>query len=182
VSAPRLRPAGPGRGTRRAGLMLAGTVLLLAGLAGAAPAHMAGDVIARLGPLTVSATALRPGPAGTLITYMQVSTSGQPSDELDAAIAADGVAVAVYHQQVNVGEITDLTGCGTERPPPGVVDRWLHYGPLLVPGRSGGPSPPADANLTVRSDSTLPAGATLAITLYFADAGSVILHLPVSHT
>ena len=82
---------------------------------------------------------------------MQVSTSGQPSDQLDAAIAADGAPVAVYHQQVNVGEIPDLAGCGAETPPPGVVDHWLHYGPLLVPGRSGGPSPPADATLTVRA-------------------------------
>jgi hypothetical protein len=160
--------------------MLAGTVLILAGLAGAAPARGGGDVVARLGPVTVSATALRPGPAGTLTTDMEVSTSGQPSDQLDAAIAADGAAVAVYHQQVNVGEISDLTGCGTELPPPGIVDHWLHYGPLLVPGRSGGPAPPADATLTVPPDAARPAGATLAITLYFAHAGSVILRLPVS--
>jgi hypothetical protein len=161
--------------------MLAGTVLVLTGLAGAAPAQGAGDASARLGPLTVSATPLRPGPTGTLTTYMQVSTSGQPSDQLDAAIAADGAAVAVYHRQVNVGEISDLTGCGTELPPPGIVDHWLHYGPLLIPGRSGGPAPPADATLTVPPDAPRPAGATLAITLYFAHAGSVILHLPVSH-
>jgi len=174
--------------------MLAGTVLLLAGLTGAAPVHGAGYIIARLGPLTVRATALRPGPAGTLTTYIQVSTSGQPSDELDAAIAAGGVAVAVYHQQVNVGEIPDLTGCGTEPPPPGVVDHWLHYGPLLVPGRSGAPSPPANATLTVppdgtppadgtaSADGTAPAGASLALTLYFANAGSVILRLPVGQS
>jgi hypothetical protein len=161
--------------------MLAGTVLVLTGLAGAASAQGAGDASARLGPLTVSATPLRPGPTGTLTTYMQVSTSGQPSDQLDAAIAADGAAVAVYHRQVNVGEISDLTGCGTELPPPGIVDHWLHYGPLLIPGRSGGPAPPADATLTVPPDAPRPAGATLAITLYFAHAGSVILHLPVSH-
>ena len=182
MSASRLWLGYPGRGTRRTGLMLAGTVLLLAGLAGAAPAHGAGYVIARLGPVTVRATALSPGPAGTLTTYIQVSTGGQPSDELDAAIAADGTAVAVYHQQVSVGEISDLTGCGTEPPPPGVVNHWLHYGPLLVPGRSGAPSPPAAATLTVQPDGTVPAGATLAITLYFADAGSVILRLPVSRS
>jgi len=181
VNAPRLQLGYPRAGTRRAGLMLAGTVLFLAGLAGATPAHGAGDVIARLGPLTISAVALRPGPAGTLTTYIQVSTSGQPSDQLDAAIVADGGAVAVYHQQVNVGEISDLTGCGTELPPPGIVDHWLHYGPLLVPGRSGGPVPPADATFTVPPDASQPTGATLAITLYFAHAGSVILHLPVSH-
>ena len=161
--------------------MLAGTVLFLAGLAGATPAHGAGDVIARLGPLTISAAALRPGRAGTLTTYIQVSTSGQPSDQLDAAIVADSAAVAVYHQQVNVGEISDLTGCGTELPPPGIVDHWLHYGPLLIPGRSGGPAPPADATLTVLAAAPWPAGATLAITLYFARAGSVILRLPISH-
>jgi hypothetical protein len=181
VNARRLRLGYPRRGTGRAGLMLAGTVLLLAGLAGAVPAHGAGDVVARLGPLTVSATALSPGPAGMLTTYMQVTTSGQPSDQLDAAIAAGGAAVAVYHQEVNVGEISDLTGCGTEPPPPGIVDQWLHYGPLLIPGHSGGPAPPADATLTV-PDAAPSADATLAITLYFADAGSVVLHLPVSRT
>jgi len=180
----RLRPDGTGRHTRRAGWMVAGVALVLAGvagLAGLAPAPGPVDVIARLGPITVSTTALRPGPAGTLTTSMQVSTSGQPSDQLDAAIAADGIPVAVYHQQVSVGEIPDLAGCGTEVPPPGVVDRWLHYGPLLVPGRSGGPSPPADATLTVHLDTSRPAGPTLPITLYFAHAGSVILRLPVSH-
>jgi hypothetical protein len=163
----------------RAGLMLAGAVLVLAGLAGAAPARGAGDVIARLGPVTVSAAALRPGPAATLTTDIRVSTSGQASDQLDAAIAADGTAVAVYHRQVNVGEISDLTGCGTELPPPGIVDRWLHYGPMLVPGRSGGPAPAADATLTVPPDASRSAGPALAITLYFAHAGSVILRLPV---
>ena len=180
MSAPRFRFGHPGRGARRTGQLLAGVALLLAGLAGAAPADGAGYVIARLGPLTVRATALRPGPAGTLTTHIQVSTSGQSSDELDAAVATDGVAVAVYHQLVNVGEISDLTGCGTEPPPPGVVNHWLHYGPLLVPGRSGAPSLPANATLTVQPDGTVPSGATLAITLYFADAGSVTLRLPVS--
>jgi hypothetical protein len=183
VNAPRLRLGYSRRGTRRAGLMLAGTALFLAGLVGAAPApaHGAGDVIARLGPLTISATALRPGTAATLTTYVQVSTSGQRSDQLDAAITAEGAAVAVYHQRVNVGEISDLTGCGTELPPPGVVDHWLHYGPLLVPGRSAGPVPPADAALTAPPGASRTAGATLAITLYFAHAGSVTLRLPVSH-
>ena len=176
----RLRLRYAGRGARRAGLVLAGTVLLLAGLAGAAPARGAGDVIARLGPLTISATMLRPGPAGTLTTYLKASTSAQASDQLDAAVASDGAAVAVYHQQVNVGEISDLTGCGTEPPPPGVVDHWLHYGPLLIPGRSGGPAPPADATLTVASGAARPPDATVTITLYFAHAGSMILRLPVS--
>jgi hypothetical protein len=110
---------------------------------------------------------------------MQVSTSGQPSDQLDAAVAA-GSAVAVYHSLVSVGEISDLTGCGSEPPPPGVVSHWLHYGPLLVPGRSGGPAPPADATLTVRPETSRPSGAKVAVTLYFAHAGSVVLELPVS--
>jgi hypothetical protein len=159
--------------------MLAGLGLVLTGLAGAAPAPRPGTVLARLGPISVSATALRPGPAGTMTTSLQVSSGGQPSDQLDAAIAAGG-AVAVYHQRVNVGELPDLSGCGAETPPPGVVDRWLHYGPLLIPGRSGGASPPATATLTVAPGSSLASGATLAITLYFAHAGSVLMRLPVS--
>jgi hypothetical protein len=60
-----------------------------------------------------------------------------------------------------------------------VVDHWLHYGPLLIPGRSGGLSPPAAATLTVPAGSSRPAGTTVAVTLYFADAGSVTLRLPV---
>jgi hypothetical protein len=179
MSRPGLRPVGPGPTLRRAGWALAGPVLLIAGLAGTSPAPGAGDVIARLGPITVTATALLPGPAGTLTAIVQVTTTGQPSDQLEAAIGAGGAAVAVYHQQVNVGEITDLASCGGEVPPPDVVNRWLHYGPLLVPGRSGGPSPPAVATLTVQPASPLPAGRKLAITLYFAQAGSVTVRLPV---
>ena len=179
MNMPGLRPTSPRQGGRRAGWTLAGLALLFVGLAGTAPASAAGDVVARLGSITVSATALRPGPAGTLTASVQASTSGQPSDQLDAAIAADGAPVGVYHQRVSVGEIPDLAGCGDEVPPPGVVDHWLHYGPLLVPGRSGGSSPPADATLTVQPAASLPAGSTLAITLYFAHAGSVTLQLPV---
>ena len=175
---PGLLCARPGGGAHRAGWTLAGLGLLLAGLAGAAPAPR-GDVTARLGGITVSATGLRPGPAGTLTAGMQVSTSGQPSDQLDAAIAAGGAPVAVYHQRVAVGELPDLAGCGDDTPSPGVVDRWLHYGPLLVPGRSAGPSPPADATLTVQPVTSVPVGGILAITLYFAHAGAVTLRLPV---
>ena len=167
----------------RTGGMLAGLALILAGLTGAAPspwAHASGAVLARVGQITVSATALRPGPGGTLTTSLQVSTDGQPSDQLDAAIDADGAAVAVYHQRVSVGELPDLSGCGAETPSSAVVDRWLHYGPLLIPGRSGGASPPAAATLTVPPGAVLPSGATLAITLYFAQAGAVLLRLPVS--
>jgi hypothetical protein len=169
---------------------LAGAVLAVLGLAGAAaPAGGTATVLARVGPITVSAGALQPGPGGTLTTSVQVSTSGQPSDQLDAAIAAGGDPVAVYHQRVNVGELPDLTGCGAETPSAAVVDHWLHYGPLLVPGRSGGAAPPAVATLTVLAgsvpaDSVLAGsvrpGATLAVTLYFAHAGSVRLRLPVS--
>jgi hypothetical protein len=155
---------------------LAGLALL--GLAGTAPAP--GTVLARQGPVTVSATALAPGPGGTLTASVQVSTSGQPSDQLDAATAADGAPVAVYHQQVNVGELPDLSGCGAETPSPTVVDTWLHYGPLLIPGRSGGASPPATATLTLEPGSALAPGASLAVTFYFAHAGSVTLRLPVS--
>jgi hypothetical protein len=153
--------------------------LALLGLAGAAPAQ--GTVLAQLGPVTISATALVAGMGGTLTANVQVSTSGQLSDQLDAATAADGAPVAVYHQQVNVGELPDLSGCGAETPSPAVVDTWLHYGPLLIPGRSGGASPPANATLTVQPGSALPPGTSLAITFYFARAGSVTLRLPVSH-
>jgi hypothetical protein len=159
--------------------LLAGLVLVLAGLTGSASAAGTGNVLARLGPITVSASGLRAGPAGTLTTSVQVSTSGPSSDQLDAAIAAGGDPVAVYHQRVNVGELPDLAGCGAETPSSAVVDRWLHYGPLLIPGQSGGPSPPAAAVLTVPAGAGRP-GTTLAITLYFAQAGSVRLRLPVS--
>jgi hypothetical protein len=124
---------------------------------------------------------LRPGPSGTLTTSLQVTTSGQPSDQLDAAIGAGGAPVAVYHRRVSVGELPDLASCDIGQPPPGVVDHWLRFGPLLVPGHSGGPSPPADATLTVQPVASLPAGGILAITLYFAHAGSVTLRLPVGH-
>jgi len=181
MNMPRFRPERPGRRVRRTGGTLAGLALLLVGLAGTAPASGAGDVITRLGSITVSAAALHAGPAGTLTTSVQVTTSGQPSDQLDAAIAAGGAPVAVYHQRISVGEIPDLAGCGGDTPPPEVVDHWLHYGPLLVPGRSGGPSPPATATLTVQPVAALPAGGILAITLYFAHSGSVTVHLPVDH-
>ena len=159
-------------------LALAGLALL--GLAGAASAPVPDTVLARQGPVTVSATALAPGPGGTLTASVQVSTSGQPSDQLDAATAADGAPVAVYHQQVNVGELPDLSGCEAETPSPAAVDTWLHYGPLLIPGRSGGASSPATATLTVQLGSALPSGTSQAITFYFARAGSVTLRLPVS--
>jgi hypothetical protein len=163
----------------RAGWTMAALVLAVTGLAGATPAAGTETVLARLGPIMVTASALRAGPGGTLTASVQLSTSSQSSDQLDAAIAAGGDPVAVYHQRVNVGELPDLAGCGAETPSSAVVDRWLHYGPLLIPGRSGGPSPPAAAMLTVPAGAGRP-GTTLAITLYFAHAGSVRLRLPVS--
>jgi hypothetical protein len=171
----------PGRGYGRragtAGLALAGLGLLLTGPAGPA-ASGTGDALARLGPLTVSATALRPGPSGTLTASLQVSTSGRQSDQLDAVIAADGGTVALYHQQVSLAEVPDLTGCGGGTVPLTVVEQWLHYGPLPVPGQSSGLAPPADATLTVQPGSAI-TGKSLAITLYFASGGALPLVLPV---
>ena len=77
----------------RAGWTLAGLALVVAGLTGMARAPRDADAIARLGPITVSATALSPGPSGTLTASLQVSTAGPRPDQLDAAIAADGAPV-----------------------------------------------------------------------------------------
>jgi hypothetical protein len=163
------------RGVHSTQWALAGLGLLLA-VAGAAPVSGTDHIVARLGPITVAATALRPGPAGTLTASLQVSTSGQSSDQLDAAIGG-GSPVGLYHERVNVGEIADLTGCGGDPAPPGVVDHWLHYGPLLVPGRSGA-AQSAYATLMVQPAAS--AGRqTVSITLYFAQAGAVTLDLPV---
>jgi hypothetical protein len=87
---------------RRAGWTLAGIGLLLAGLAGTAPAPGAVAVTARLGPITVSATPLRPGPGGTLTASVQVSTSGQASDQLDAALAAGGLRPQVRKSKPDI--------------------------------------------------------------------------------
>ena len=126
----------------------------------------------------MSATALRPGPSGTLTASVQLSTSGRRSDQLDAAIAADGGTVALYHEQVSLAEVPDLTGCGGGAAPLAVIEHWLHYGPLQVPGQSGGPAPPVDATLTVRPVAQV-ASTTLTVTLYFADGGVLPLNLPV---
>lgn len=167
---------------RRAGWTLAGVALVAAGLMGTARAPVAaGDVTARLGPITVRATALHPGgQSGTLTTDVQVTMSGRGQDQLDAAIA-DGVPVGVYHEVLDLTDIPgDLASCGGAVPPSGVVDQWMHYGPLVVYGTSSGPSAPADATLTVPQGGNSPAGGTEAITLYFAHAGSLVLRLPVS--
>jgi hypothetical protein len=162
---------------RRAVWTLAGLGLVLVGLTGVAPAPGSG-VTARLGSITVSATELWPGPGGTLTASMQVSTSGQRSDQLDAAIAA-GAPVAVYHQQVDVGYISDLADCGGGSPPAGVLNQWLHYAPLPIPGRYAGPSLPADATITIKPVTPVAAGGMLPVTLYFAYAGAVTIRLPV---
>ena len=165
----------------RAGWTVAGLALVVAGLTGMARPPGASDVIARLGPITVSATALSPGPSGTLTATMRVSTAGPRSDQLDAALASDGAPVGVYHQVISLTDVPDdLASCGGAVPPPAVVQQWMHYGPLTVPGQSSGASRPADATLTVRPVSALPPGGTLAITLYFANAGPVVLRMPVS--
>jgi hypothetical protein len=164
----------------RTGWTLAGLALVVAGLTGMARAPGAAGVIARLGPITVSATALSPGPSGTLTASMQVSSAGPRSDQLDAAIAADGAPVGVYHQVISLADLPDdLAACGGAVPPTAVVQRWMHYGPLTVPGRFGGSYQPADATLTVQPVSAPPPGGTLTITLYFANAGSVTMRLPV---
>ncbi len=178
MTSPRLG-AGYGRRAVMAGLTLAALCLPLgpAGPAGSAT----GDVVARLGSLTVRATALRPGPSGTLTASVQVSTSGRHSGQLDAAIAAGGGPVALYHEQVSLAEVPDLTGCGGGSVPLPVVRRWLHYGPLLIPGQSSGQAPPVDATLTVRPAAPA-ARQTLTITLYFAGGGVMPLNLPVARS
>jgi hypothetical protein len=158
--------------------MLAGAVLL-AGTFGSSPAPGRGPVVARLGSITVTATSMTPGPSGTLSADVQVSTTAPASDQLDAALAGSDTAVDVYHHQVSVGEIPDLASCDSELPPPGVVDRWLHYGPLVVPGRSSGAAPPARATLTVPAASRLPTHPDVSITLYFAHAGQITVDIPV---
>jgi hypothetical protein len=165
---------------RRAGWTLAGVALVAAGLMGTARAPVAaGDVTAQLGPITVRATALHPGShTGTLTTDVQVTMSGHGQDQLDAAIA-NGVPVGVYHEVINLADMPDdLAACGGAVPPSGVVDQWMHYGPLVIYGTSPGQAP-ADATLTIQQSNS-PAGGTEAITLYFAHAGTLILRLPVS--
>jgi hypothetical protein len=165
----------------RAGRTLAGVALVAAGLLGTARAPAAaGDVTARLGPITVSATAWRAGTAGTLTADVRVTTSGRTSDQLDAAIA-DGVPLGVYHEVISLTDMPDdLASCGGVVPPSGVVSQWMHYGPLVVSGTSSGSPEAADATITVPRDGAARPGGTLAVTLYFARAGSLVVRLPVS--
>lgn len=157
--------------------MLAGLVLL----GGSAQAHRlsgAGQVVGRVGNVTVTATGLHPGPSGSLTGVLHVTTSGSASDQLDVALAAGGTAVSVYHRQVSVGEIPDLASCDGVVPSPRVVNRWLHYGPLLVPGRAYGIAAPASATLSL-SGASVSVERSLPVTLYFAHAGRLTLDLPV---
>ena len=165
---------------RRAGWTLAGVALVGAGLMGTSRAPVAaGDVTARLGPVTVRATALRPGAAGTLTADVRVTTSARAADQLDAAIAG-GVPVGVYHEVISLTDLpADLASCGGVVLPSGVVDQWMHYGPLVVYGTSSGKPAPADATLSVPREGAVPAGGTQTITLYFAHAGTLVLRLPV---
>lgn len=136
-------------------------------------------VVGHVSGITVAATGLHPGGSDALTSNLRVTTSGRASDQLDAALAAGGTAVGVYHQRVSVGEIPDLASCDGEVPSPKVVDHWLHYGPLLVPGRTSGTAAPATATLTVPR-AGLVAERGLAVTLYFAHAGPLTLDLPVA--
>jgi hypothetical protein len=179
----------------RAGWTLAGVAAVAAGLlatarapattaataaATASASAAASDVTARLGPITVSATALRPGTSGTLTTDVRVTNSARTTDQLDAAIA-DGLPVGVYHEVISLTDMPDdLASCGGVVPPSGVVEQWMHYGPLVVYGTSPGSPGAADATLTVPPDSAARPGGTVAVTLYFARAGTLVLRLPVS--
>jgi hypothetical protein len=176
---------------RVAGLMLAGFVLL-GGSTQVDRPTAAGQVVGRVGDITVTASSLHQGPSRALTSELQITTSGQASDQLDVALAPGASAASVYHRQVSVGEISDLASCDGTVPPTAVVNRWLHYGPLLVPGRSYGKAAPASATLSIPSTGipgTTPstgvpsagvsAQRSVAITLYFAHAGQVTLDLPV---
>ena len=157
--------------------VLAGSVLL-GGASGVASGAGAGPVVGHVGSVTVVASGLQAGPSDALTTDLRITTSGPASDQLDEALAAGGSAVDLYHQQVSVGELSDLASCDGSVPPVGLVDQWLHEGPLLVPGRAYGAVGPATATLTMAA-TPVATGGTLAVTLYFAHAGQLTLDLPV---
>jgi hypothetical protein len=159
-------------------LTLAGLVLV-AIAARPAAASGTGDIVARLGSITVTATSLHTGPSDTLASNVYITTSGAASDVLDAALASDQAPVGVYHERVSVGEIPDLASCDGDIPPPSVVEQWLHYGPLLVPGRSSGQAAPARATLRVATFGDPAIDGNLAVSLYFVHAGQLTLRLPV---
>jgi hypothetical protein len=167
-----------------AALAALAAVVLLGGAGGMSPAAAGGrttggsQVTGRVGAVTVTASSLHAGPSGTLTASLRLTTIGAASDQLDAALAPGDAAVGVYHQQVSVGEIGDLASCDGDLPSGPTLAQWLHYGPLLVPGRAYGPSPPASGTLTVHAPGVSIAG-SLAITFYFAHAGQLTLDMPV---
>lgn len=152
-------------------------VLLAAPAAAAAPVRAA--AVARIGALTLQVGPLVGGPSGSMRADVSVSNAGHDADELDATIAPTGAA-AVYHARVSVGELPNLAGCGGEIPSAQVVETWLHYGPMLVPGHANGAASPAHATLTLDQAPVLKPGQPLAITFYFAHAGAVTVRVPVA--
>jgi hypothetical protein len=162
-------------------LGLAGLVLVSGGLR-STPAAGATEVVARTGTIVVSATSLEPGPDHAWVSNLQVRTSASDSDQLDAALAAGETAVGVFHQRVSVGEIPDLASCDSQTPPASVVNWWLHYGPLLVPGRNNGPATAATATLNLPAADLNASGGRVPVTLYFAHAGQVIVDLPLDRS
>jgi hypothetical protein len=87
----------------------------------------------------------------------------------------------VYHEVISLTDMPDdLASCGGVAPPPAVVRQWMHYGPLVVYGTASGSPAVADATLTVPPDGAARPGGTVAVTLYFARAGSLVVRLPVS--
>ncbi len=172
---------GSRHGYRAVGWLLAGLVLF-GGATRASPAAGAGQVVGRVGSVTVTASSLRPAPtsalANELASDLRISTNAPASDQLDVALAAGDTAVGVYHQRVSVGEIPDLASCDGDLPPVQVVDQWLHFGPLVVPGRSYGADSPASATLIVPR-AGVSGDRRLAVTLYFAHAGQLTLDVPV---
>lgn len=172
------------RTVARYGRPLAASVAVAAamwgGLTAATPLATSGLIHARTHDVTVTARPLRPAPDGTLTEALEISTGASSADQLDAVTADNGSTIALYHAKVSVGELPDLASCGGGTPSPAVVDDWLHYGPLLVPGRGSGPAQRAEATLTVSPAGTAPIpGTKVAITLYFADAGPLRVDLPV---
>ncbi len=175
---PRFTAQEPNGAYRGVGWLLAGLVLI-SGAVRSTPAAGTARIRAHEGAILVTTTGLRPGRDHTWISQLQVRTSSPASDQLDAAVAAGSTAVGVFHRQVSVGEIPDLASCDGVTPPPSVVDQWLHYGPLLVPGRASGPGPAATATLTLPAGGLVTRHGRVAVTLYFAQAGPLIIDLPV---
>jgi len=162
---------------RGIGAVLAG-LLLVSVAARVTPSTGSDQVVGRLGGITVTATTLHRGPATALTSQVRITTTAPASDQLDAALAAGTTAVAVYHRQVSVGEISELASCDGQTPSAQVVSHWLHYGPLMVPGRSYGRAA-ASATLSLPTSGVRLRG-SLPVTLYFAHTGHLTLDLPIT--